>query len=381
MSQNLPSIKVPSIHDPLTYRLSTPKNRSAAAIDPAYPTIAFIHPVWGDSFIFYPQFECPELYENYNLFCLDLPGHGTSHLSQKIDFTWTKGAIMLYEALVILNVPKVHLFGCHMGSNTVMRFTLDHPEMTLSTICVRPPIGTEPELVNIAFAEWLESLIPAITEKDVEWLTSLNQQAFDFVMGMRQDYPLTVLANEYKHLMNSRLHTGELDYALGVYLSLVMGRDEFPKTSEVVKVQTPVLILETVDASDATGPLVEDINEERMMQGLPPLAHRTLIEEDPSILWLPVTDPIPVNKTVVQFLATGAPPATTPPHPPVPGARLPAVPRDISGFEMPTEEEAAKAKKTSLVDIVKNMKGTRGIDFVWEVHVQIEVTNVTYEDF
>ncbi|WVQ81444.1 hypothetical protein IAT38_003568 [Cryptococcus sp. DSM 104549] len=386
---SLPTLIIPGLPSPLAYRLSTPSHRHRAVKpDPACPTIAFCSPPWVDSFLFYPQFDYPPLYQNYNLLALDLPGHGESHLSQHLSYSWSDSANTLHGALAALGIPKVHLVSSGYGGNTSMSFALRYPEQTESLSLVVVSVAREPNIMAVAFGEWLECLNDAIRAKDGDAVAFLNEQTFDFATGQRADYPLKVTRDGYSHLLKSRLFSGELDYSLPVYLRLMATRGDFPKIEECSKVQCPVLFLENANPereySEGTGPIVDAINKAHREQGKPESAHRFLLDGEPEIRWISLTDPDPVNYVLTEFLTTKQPPKSLPPLLTSPidprGARMPLFPRDISGFELQPEDNPVSLKRRTVGDMAADMRDLKG-NIVWNLRLQITVESVTYQSY
>lgn len=66
----------------------------------------------------YPQFDYPELYQNYNLLAIDMPGHGSSHIDSPFteEYSWQNAADDFYRALVSQGLPVARL-ALMCGSN------------------------------------------------------------------------------------------------------------------------------------------------------------------------------------------------------------------------------------------------------------------------
>ncbi|ODN99452.1 hypothetical protein L198_03296 [Cryptococcus wingfieldii CBS 7118] len=129
----------------LAYRLSTPRNRVATGIDPAFSSVLFCHPPWLDHYFFCPQLDDPIFYNEYNLVAIDMPGHGMSLLKEL--------AGLYYEVLQALKIEKIHLVGGDMGSLAHMRLALAHPEIVESLTMVGPPTPVETDLVMMGFTD------------------------------------------------------------------------------------------------------------------------------------------------------------------------------------------------------------------------------------
>ncbi|WVQ85495.1 hypothetical protein IAT38_007660 [Cryptococcus sp. DSM 104549] len=377
------TITLPDSPFSLSYRLSTPADRTAVTIDPAFPTVLFVHPPWVDSFVFYPQYDDPALYSNYNLLSIDLPGHGSSHVHSPLQepYTWKSAAETLYQAIGALQTGPVHVVGSGVGCLGAMHLAIAHPEVAESLTLVGPSLKTEPELVTVAFEEWLTMFADAAADKDVEALEFLNAHVFEFCTGMGADPALRDLREEYGQLVDARLLSGELERVAPIYISLLKTRNDVPSVEEMGKVTCPVLIVEATEEklapeSDLYAQMVERVNETCFNSGKPPGAARHMLEGAPASRWITLTHPDPVNSLITEFLKTKSP-ASLPPSPNTPltpcVARRPSTPRDVTGFTIlppPKLEPGRKTLGEMMDELERN--GKAGVNVEVEVLVQVD---------
>lgn len=129
------------------------------------------------------------------------------------------------KALVI---GPVHLVGSAAGGLTALRLALSHPEITESLTLVAPPLEDEPEFVEEAFDEWLkvspfiqslrrkrvltslQEIEKTIADRDIESLESLNTYVFDFCSGQVGDPALREMTDEYGHMVQAKMASGEV---------------------------------------------------------------------------------------------------------------------------------------------------------------------------
>ncbi|KAF9010219.1 alpha/beta-hydrolase [Cyathus striatus] len=128
------------------YTISTPVCESAQAIDPALPTIIFLHPVYLAQVIYYYQFADTSL-RRFNLVALDLRCHGETKGSAGNDYGRVQAAEDVFLFMEALGLPPCHVFGLSMGSSVALQLAISHPGKVLSLCMLSPSPAPEPEEV------------------------------------------------------------------------------------------------------------------------------------------------------------------------------------------------------------------------------------------
>ncbi|WWC87999.1 uncharacterized protein L201_002901 [Kwoniella dendrophila CBS 6074] len=249
----MPRIIIPDKPFDIYYRLSTPSKRERAIeIDEKYETILFFHPYWLDSFYFYPQFDDPALYENYNLICFDAPAHGSTKV-KKISsdpVTWLFFCSLIKDALITLNIHSVHLVGSTMGCCPAMHFASSYPEMTKTLLMSAPPAPVEATNWSLTFRECMHILINAVKIRDPEPLDAITSVIFDYNATSHSGKVIKSIEEEYIQLTRSRLLSGELnsDKTLPIVISLALSRKQLLSHEEFLKIlndhKIPILIIQ-----------------------------------------------------------------------------------------------------------------------------------------
>ncbi|KAJ7773850.1 Alpha/Beta hydrolase protein [Mycena metata] len=125
------------------YTISTPTQTSASHIDPALPTILFLHPVYLGKVIFHQQFEDREL-RRFNLIGLDLRCHGRTQGKAGKGYGREVAARDVELFMSSLQIPKYHLFGMSMGGCIALQTGILFPSAVLSIFIVSSLPLTEP---------------------------------------------------------------------------------------------------------------------------------------------------------------------------------------------------------------------------------------------
>ncbi|WVW80338.1 hypothetical protein I302_102318 [Kwoniella bestiolae CBS 10118] len=245
----MPRLIIPNTPFDLFYRLSTPSKRDKASeIDKKYETILLFHPFWVDSFYFYPQFDDPALYENYNLLAFDAPAHGSTKVKgiSPDPVTWAFFAGIVKEALTMLDITSVHLVGSTMGSCPAMHFASRYPEMSRTLVMIGPPAPAEATNWSLTFRESMHILINAVKAKDPEPLDAITSVIFDYNATSHCKRLMKDLEEEYIQLTRSRLLSGELnsDITVPVIISIALSRKQLLTLEEAVNLRPPVLIIQ-----------------------------------------------------------------------------------------------------------------------------------------
>ncbi|OCF45249.1 hypothetical protein I317_00771 [Kwoniella heveanensis CBS 569] len=250
---HIPRVQLPDKPFDLAYRLSTPAHRDyAEAIEPSFPTILFVHPLWTDSFFFYPQYDDPLFNENYNLLAFDMPAHGSSVVRSKLEeeYTWTAHAKVLIEALRILHVGSVHVVGVSMGCTTTIPMATLFPGIVESITLVTPPAVNEPEDRALAYADIKNLLDAALDNQDPEALSLIARANMDFNTAQMNDPVIRQVYEEYVELGRRMMAVGHLEAykALPINTSLISSRTQFPlPDDDKTLLECPFLVLQGTD--------------------------------------------------------------------------------------------------------------------------------------
>ncbi|KAJ6480742.1 Alpha/Beta hydrolase protein [Mycena vitilis] len=144
------------------YVISTPTHTSAPSIDPALPTVLFLHPVYLGKIIYHLQFADREL-RRFNLIALDLRCHGQTlgKAGKGYGPKVAAGDVALFMST--LQIPRYHLFGMGMGGCIALQTAILFPASVLSIFVVSPPPLTEPPDVGAGLQEiydcWAEEVL------------------------------------------------------------------------------------------------------------------------------------------------------------------------------------------------------------------------------
>ncbi|TYJ52703.1 hypothetical protein B9479_006671 [Cryptococcus floricola] len=296
----------------LAYRLSTPRNRVATHIDPAFSTVLFCHPPWLDHYFFYPQLDDPTFYNEYNLVAIDMPGHGMSLLKEPMEgeMTWERIAGLYYEVLQALKIERIHLVGGDMGSLAPMRLALAHPEIVESLTMIGPPTPVETDLVMMGFTEWFQA--------NLDLIDTLNNILFEFATGQWTNQILRDVRDEWTDMAKARMLRGEYLAHFQVFLPLLTTRMELPTKDEMGTVNYPILIIENVmtqgdgserdPANNIWLDLTRELNSNRAKQGESRLATRHALVGEvmtkwaSTARWTSITNPCLVNPLITEII-------------------------------------------------------------------------------
>ncbi|WVQ65112.1 uncharacterized protein L199_003284 [Kwoniella botswanensis] len=309
----MPRITIPNKPFDLFYRISTPSERDKAQeIDEEYETILFFHPFWVDSFYFYPQFDDPTFYENYNLIAFDAPAHGSTKVMDisPDPVTWSYHATLVKEALTVLHIPSVHLVGSTMGCCPAMHFAAQYPDLSKNLIMSAPPALTEATNWSLTFRESMHILINAVKSRDGEPLDAITSVIFDYNATSHSKRLVKDLEEEYIQLTRSRLLNGELngDITVPIVISLALSRKHIISDEQAINLKCPVLILQGtlegweenddqwVDMLEKTRRLYTEQNDGKVCD-----MQRVVLEGCPR--WMTLTHPDLVNPIIHKFIS------------------------------------------------------------------------------
>ncbi|KAJ7084516.1 Alpha/Beta hydrolase protein [Mycena belliarum] len=136
-------IKTPTGTIVFNYVISTPSKASASSINPALPTILFLHPVYLGKIIYHQQFADRHL-RRFNLVGLDLRLHGQTQGKLGKGYGREVAAQDVGLFMAKLKIQKYHLFGMSMGGCIGLQTAMLFPSCVLSVFVVSSLPLTEP---------------------------------------------------------------------------------------------------------------------------------------------------------------------------------------------------------------------------------------------
>ncbi|KAF7375850.1 AB hydrolase-1 domain-containing protein [Mycena sanguinolenta] len=125
------------------YVISTPTQTSAPCIDPALPTVLFLHPVYLGKIIYHLQFADPNL-RRFNLVALDFRCHAQTTGKAGKGYGREVAARDVALFMSTLQIPQYHLFGMSMGGCIALQTGILFPSSVLSIFVVSSLPLTEP---------------------------------------------------------------------------------------------------------------------------------------------------------------------------------------------------------------------------------------------
>ncbi|KAK8865721.1 hypothetical protein IAR55_000867 [Kwoniella newhampshirensis] len=347
----------------LVCRISTPSNRTDGPkrIDPAYPTILLCHPVWMDSFFFYPQFDDSLLYERYNLIAFDLPGHGFTYLKKPAEAKYTLESAVeaIYLGLIALDVKLIHVVGSGTGSAQAMRLASLHPGLIESMTLIMPSSPDEPTFVKTVFDEWMLSVRKAIFDDDVQSLYLLVENVFDFCTGREGDPAMREMKQEARRLVESKLSSGQLGMGLPIFENLLRARGTMFTMEEAQNIDFPVLIIQDQRAgNESFERMIDIINDTRHRHGEPHGADRVILDGDLIPRWVTLTNPDVLNALISAFVQSKF--ASLPSLPTIPLTpsitRRPSTPREHSGCHIISPRPRLPPGRKSFRDMMDELE-------------------------
>ncbi|KAF8172410.1 Alpha/Beta hydrolase protein [Mycena galopus ATCC 62051] len=127
--------------------ISTPTQTSAPCIDPALPTVLFLHPVYLGKIIYHLQFSDREL-RRFNLIALDLRCHARTIGKAGNGYGRETAARDVALFMASLQIPRYHLFGMSMGGCIALQTSMLFPTSVLSVFIVSSLPLNEPRDVS-----------------------------------------------------------------------------------------------------------------------------------------------------------------------------------------------------------------------------------------
>ncbi|KAJ6461910.1 Alpha/Beta hydrolase protein [Mycena vitilis] len=153
------------------YVISTPTQPSAPSIDPALPTVLFLHSLYIPKISYHSQFADREL-RRFNLIALDLRCHGETVGRAGKDYGPEVAARDVALFMSTLNIPRYHLFGVSMGGCIALQTSILFPASVLSVFIVSTLPLTEPPDVGTGLQEiydcWAEEVSQGQTVEELQ---------------------------------------------------------------------------------------------------------------------------------------------------------------------------------------------------------------------
>ncbi|KAL1743019.1 Alpha/Beta hydrolase protein [Schizophyllum fasciatum] len=172
-------------------QISTPAEASAPRIDPARPTLVFLHGVYMAQQIFESQFNDPRL-RQFNLVAIDRLGHGDSRGFVTEDTVPEKTAIDIKRVLDALEIASFHIVGVGIGTIVALELAVQFPAATRSVTLISPAPFEGPQEVNEGLEEIFEYWQEMGLSSDISFLD-------DIVFGAMQ----LVFHNAINHQSNA----------------------------------------------------------------------------------------------------------------------------------------------------------------------------------
>ncbi|TXT08804.1 hypothetical protein VHUM_02932 [Vanrija humicola] len=234
-------------------RISVPGNPLATAIEPRLPTILFCHPTWLDSFFFYPQIEDPLFAQHYNLVAFDLRGHGSTQVVARDEsYSIDTAAEDVAAGLDALGVKDVHVVGVGVGALVAAALAAARPALVQGLVLIALPPARDDEQTALGFRECEESLVHAVTKRDLELLDMITTATFEYDAGA---LPRAVLEIRDEYVALARAHFANAtaqEAADAAWYIWHPVRARIPPTPEVLgRIKAPVLVLQGVGSSDS----------------------------------------------------------------------------------------------------------------------------------
>ncbi|WVQ97055.1 hypothetical protein IAU59_004165 [Kwoniella sp. CBS 9459] len=379
----IPRVHISNRPFDLAYRLSTPSHLDYATdIDPSFPTILFVHPIWTDSFFFYPQYEDPLFYENYNLLAFDMPAHGSSVVHSKLEeYTWTAYAKTLIEALQILDVRSVHVVGASMGCTATIQMASSSPNLVESITLVSPPAFNEPPERTMAYKDVQALIDAALGNQDGESLDLLAKVNFDYSTAQMHDPVIREIHDGYVQLGRCMIADGSLeaDQALPLYTSLMSSRAQFVQPDNPNLLECSILVLQGTSEGWASDDydwehLVARHNDRREQNGESRNGTRIVLEG--MSRWMTLTAPDVLNPPIHKFISRKPHSSSVPlvpVIPPVPSlARRPTRPR-YQDIDSPALDSSLRPDPRPDSNQVRRKSNDGSVNVNIEVEVLVKV--------
>ncbi|KAJ7615314.1 Alpha/Beta hydrolase protein [Roridomyces roridus] len=120
-----------------SYLISTPAFSDAPCIDPALPTVVFLHPVYIGKIMYHCQF-ADRRTRRFNLIGLDLRCHAETIGGTGEGYGREVAAKDVALVMSTLQIPRYHIFGMSMGGCVALQTAIVFPECVQSIFIVSP---------------------------------------------------------------------------------------------------------------------------------------------------------------------------------------------------------------------------------------------------
>lgn len=181
------------------YTISTPTCASASAIDPALPTLLFLHSVYGDQLMLHCQFVDRDI-RRFNCVAVDLRDHGLTRNGPVPEGYDARQAGEDVAAFIdALGLPPCHVVGLSMGTIHATALAVHYPAKVKSIFLISPLCFEEPDFVKHGRQE-----ITMVFEEAMQQTPPDDAALRDSLFGARQ-MALTELPTD--NLMNAFVHS------------------------------------------------------------------------------------------------------------------------------------------------------------------------------
>ena len=173
-------------------------------IDPARPTILFVHGIGEPGLCFLEVFH-DSRFDDFNIVVPDLTGFGKSSRAEDNDYTFSRQILRINNLLDGLEISQFNLVGHSMGGLIGTLYCDRHGDRVLSFVNIEGDLTADNRFI-------VDSAIRAVTEGRLdEWLR--NDFAGGIVAGLCHQWPSTV---RYLASLNMCQNRAFLDSALEI---------------------------------------------------------------------------------------------------------------------------------------------------------------------
>jgi pimeloyl-ACP methyl ester carboxylesterase len=180
--------------------------------------LVFLHGSGSDHSAWSHQYA--RLHKHYNIFAVDLPGHGHSGGSGEVNVEdyclWVK------KLLAILDLKKTVLVGHSLGAAIALRFALNYPQIIVGIVLVGGGIKMP---VNSFFLEFLKTNPPAVPTEVMDLICKYS------------------LAKENRFKFSAPLQKSLSQSKVDVLYGDLSGCNNLDLTQELGKIKAPALVI------------------------------------------------------------------------------------------------------------------------------------------
>lgn len=130
------------------------------------PVIIFLHGFLGSSIDW--DFAVEHFKVNYQCLCVDLPGHGQTHLTDPKHYSIPNTARLLIDLLDRLQIKMANLLGYSMGGRVALYLAVHYPSNFEKVILESASPGLEDEIERKKRQEQDEQLAQVLEKKNLE---------------------------------------------------------------------------------------------------------------------------------------------------------------------------------------------------------------------